>query len=62
MLRFTGTTTVFYCEKADSATFINCFAGDGYELDTGKNRFGTTTAPGWTYKSSGTSGGTADFP
>lgn len=56
-----GNNHGFYCEKADSATFINCFAGDGYELDTGKNRFGTNYSTGWTYKSSGTSGGTAGF-
>lgn len=56
-----GNNHGFYCEKADSATFINCFAGDGYRLDTGKNRFGTNYSTGWTYKSSGTSGGTAGF-
>ena len=42
----------FWLEKADSAVFINCFAGDGLNNSSYTNNFGTNTSTAWTYKPS----------
>lgn len=56
-----GNNHGFYLEKVDAAVFLNCFAGDGYDLTTGGNRFGTDYSTGWTYKTGGVTGDTRGF-
>jgi hypothetical protein len=45
-----GNNHTFWLEKVDSATFINCFAGDALLATAYGNSFGDTNSTAWTYK------------
>ncbi len=53
-----GNNYGFWLSKVDSATFINCFAGDG-TTSLGANSFGTNYSAAWTIKPSTYAGGFA---
>lgn len=53
-----GNNYGYWLSKVDSATFINCFAGDG-TTSLGVNAFGTNYSAAWTIKSSAYAGGFA---
>lgn len=53
-----GNNYGFWLSKVDSATFINCFAGDG-TTSAGANALGTNYSAAWTIKPSAYAGGFA---